>query len=114
MNAELWLICNLLCYATCSLTTSGSYFQLHYGKDTSEVSLTPEKVLCEQDERCTYVVRVKGGKVIIVRGENELRHIKDVVCIWRKVVATTQTTPAPLKGNTTALRLIPHTNSYPV
>ncbi len=99
MHAIPWLIINSLSYALCSFVTSGSYFKLHYGEETSEASLKPEHFQCDRDNSCTHLARVKSGKLLKVNGEKELKNINDVVCIWEKVkVAGKTATPAKAPG----------------
>ena len=100
MYAIPWLLISSLSYALCSFVTSGSYFKLHYGKDTSEESLKPEHFQCDRDNSCTHLAKVKGGKILTVNGKKELEKINDVVCIWEKVSLPKETSTAPaVSGN---------------
>ncbi len=69
-----------------SVSASSSYFQKIYGKDTtSHAPLKKKFFQCDRASRCSNVVETKNGKYQLVNGEKELKNLKDIDSIWKKM-----------------------------
>ena len=68
-----------------SVSASSSYFKITYGKDTGKGSLKKEFYQCDRNAYCTNVVKTKDGKYATVNSESELKELKDVSCVWKKI-----------------------------
>ncbi len=65
--------------------TASSHFRLTYGVDKNESSLKGEFFQCSCETHCTNVVKMENGNFQTVYGEEELKSLKGIVCIWEKV-----------------------------
>ncbi len=89
MKVLVWILAatsTLVYFGSSLMTSSSSYFERTYGTDTGGGTLKKEFYTCDRTDKCTNMVKVKGGKYETVNGEDELEKIKkDADCIWKKI-----------------------------